>query len=418
MSFNPLKEQGIPIEKQLTNWSELNVKPYNKNQVHPYTRTRIIFMNGIEVEAALFKHQFARHTVDPELKKQIALTRRVEQQQQKTVNWLIPGDESGLEVTIGYEQVAVDLTAFLAQTEPDPYVKAALDFALLEDFDHLYRYANLLAMTNGKEPAEITGPYTEITVGRPTILEHRHPFDDVRNHYDAKTADPLTKLHVETIVAAEQQTMNFYMNVGNRPEQMIGRGLYLEIGQIEEQHVTHYESLADPRATWFEMLALKEYNECWLYYSLMQEEPDSYVRGIWERHLGMEVEHFKTACDLMQKYENRDPAEMFPASLPDPLSFRSNVDYVRKVLAEQVDLQANGTEFVTTAELPQGSRYFMYQDVFNAGGAPSEQVIEQMIQKKGQEYRQELKGAHPVERFRMKGRPMPEGAVEREETRI
>lgn len=86
MSFNPLKEKGIPIEKQIRNWSALNVTPYHKKEVHPYTRTRIIFMNGIEVEGAMFSHQFARHTSDPDLKKKLALSRRVEQQQQKAVN--------------------------------------------------------------------------------------------------------------------------------------------------------------------------------------------------------------------------------------------------------------------------------------------------------------------------------------------
>jgi hypothetical protein len=52
MSFNPFKERGIPVEKQLRNWAELNVKPYNKGDTHPYTKARIILMNGIEVEGA------------------------------------------------------------------------------------------------------------------------------------------------------------------------------------------------------------------------------------------------------------------------------------------------------------------------------------------------------------------------------
>lgn len=84
-----------------------------------------------------------------------------------------------LEVTIGYEQVAVDLTAILARTEPDKYVKAALDLALLEDFDHLYRYANLIDLVQGKRAEEITGSFTEITVGRPTVAEHHHPKDEI-----------------------------------------------------------------------------------------------------------------------------------------------------------------------------------------------------------------------------------------------
>ena len=116
MSFNPLQEKGIPLEKQVRNWSELNVPPYDKNQVDPYTQCRVITMNGIEVEGALFSHQFARHTTDLELKRQLAMVRRIEQQQQKAINWLTPGEASPLEVTIGYEQVAVDLTAWVAQS--------------------------------------------------------------------------------------------------------------------------------------------------------------------------------------------------------------------------------------------------------------------------------------------------------------
>ncbi|RJQ58191.1 MAG: hypothetical protein C4530_11040 [Desulfobacteraceae bacterium] len=401
MGFNPLEEKGIPIEKQLRNWSELNVKPYDKKKVHPYSRTRGILMNGIEVEGAIFSHQFARHTDDMDLKQKLAMTRRIEQQQQKAINWMIPGDESVLEVTIGYEQVAVDLTAFLARTEPDPYVKAALDFALLEDFDHLYRYANLLDLVQGKEAGEITGKYTEITVGRPTGVEHRHPFDDVRKHYDAKSADFLTKLHVLTIVAGEQQTMNFYMNVGNRSEDTIGRGLYLEIGQIEEQHVTHYESLADPRTTFFEQLVLHEYNECWLYHSYVEEEPDPRARKLWEQHLDMEIEHLRIACDLMKQKGRKDPEEMLPKEMPPPLKFESNIEYVREIMAEQTDFNAKETEFIPGDRMPKDSNYEKYQKAVNAGGVPSEQVIDAHVKEKGKEYRQEIKGAHPVKRFRM-----------------
>ncbi len=39
-----------------------------------------------------------------------------EQQQQKILTHLKPADESALEHTIGYEQLAVDLTAHLAKT--------------------------------------------------------------------------------------------------------------------------------------------------------------------------------------------------------------------------------------------------------------------------------------------------------------
>ena len=400
MSFNPFKEKGIPIENQVTNWSNLNSKPFNKNEVHPYTRCRGILMNGIEVEAAIFLHQFARHTNDPDVKKDLALTRRVEQQQQKAINWLIPGDQSVLETTIGYEQVAVDLTAWMCQNEPDPYVKQVFDFGLLEDFDHLYRYANLLEMKQGIKAEKLVGKYTEIMPGRPTAEEHRHPYDDVRKPGDKKKMSPQTLMNVLTLVAGEQQTMNFYMNVGNTLEDMIGRGLYLEIGMVEEQHVTQYESLLDPKASWFEMLVMHEYNECYLYHSFMEQEVDPAAKQLWQTCLGMELTHFKMACDLLKKYEKMDAQEMLPAAFPKPIVFQSNVDYVRQVLANQVELTAQGTDFVPKTKLAKDSKYPQYQKTVNTGGAPSDQVIMEHVKKQGKDYRYLLKGEHPVERLR------------------
>ncbi|KJS28755.1 MAG: hypothetical protein VR64_23260 [Desulfatitalea sp. BRH_c12] len=399
MAFNPLKEKGIPVEKQLKDWSTLNVKPYDKNDVNPYTRCRIIIMNGAEVEGAFFSHQFARHCDDIELKRTLAMARRVEQQQQKRINWLIPANESPLEVTIGYEQVAVDLTAALAQNEPDPVVKAALDFALLEDFDHLYRYADLLEMTQGIKAENIVGKMTEITVGRPTVSEHRHPFDEIRPNYSAEKADILTKLHVMIIVAAEQQTMNFYMNVGNRAETDIGRGLYQEIGMVEEQHVTHYESLADPTMSWFMRDVMHQYTECYLYHSFMQQEADDRIRKIWEEHLDMEIGQLKASCEMMKKHEKRDAAEFLPAAMPKPLIMESNIDYVRKIMAEQTDFNAKGTEYVPGEQIPSDYRYFDHQKMVNGSWVPSQDIIRQYIEKNGKDYRLEIKGPHPVKRF-------------------
>ncbi|MCK9875195.1 hypothetical protein MXD59_05260, partial [Frankia sp. Ag45/Mut15] len=103
MGFNPLIEKGIPLDDQVRTWSELNTVPYGKNDIHPYTRCRVIAMNGAGFEAVAFSHQFNRHTDVPELKAALAQTRAIEQQQQRAVNWLIPGEESTLEVTLGYQ---------------------------------------------------------------------------------------------------------------------------------------------------------------------------------------------------------------------------------------------------------------------------------------------------------------------------
>lgn len=401
MSINPFKERGIAIEEQLRPWSELNVKPYNKNEVHPYTRARIILMNGIEVEGAIFSHQFQRNLADPELKKQLAMTRRVEQQQQKAINWLSPGDETALETTIGYEQVAVDLTAFLAANVTDKYVKQIFDFGLLEDFDHLYRYSNLLQMTQGVKAERLVGSFTEITPGRPTIKEHRHPFDDVRKPTDRKKSDPLTKLYILTLLAGEQQTMNFYMNVGNSIKEEVGRGLYQEIGMIEEQHVTQYGSLLDPNTPWIENALLHEYNECWLYWSFMNEETDQRIKQIWELHLNMELSHLQAIGKIAEKM-GIDVEQVVPKTFPKPLQFSSQIDYVRQILATQTDFNAFETEIGPADKLPENPRYSDCQEMLNHGKVPSEEVINMNRKVSGQEYRYELAGEHPVKELRRK----------------
>jgi hypothetical protein len=208
-----------------------------------------------------------------------------------------------------------------------------------------------------------------------------------------------------TIISGEQQTMNFYMNVGNRADSHIGRGLYAEIGQIEEQHVTHYESLADPNTSWFEQWVLHEYNECYLYYSDMVTEPDSQVKEYWQSHLEDELEHLRIACDLMKQYEKKDPEEMYPDRLPELTIFQENKDYVREILAAQVDYNAVETEYVEHME-PENPRYNMYQKAVNLGGAPSQQVIEENIRKNGRDYRLETEGPHPVERYRNREKAM------------
>ena len=167
--MNPFKNLPKDSKINYSNWNSIAAKPYDKNSTGPYTKTRIILMNGTEFESNWFLHQFNRHCTNNELRRVLAGVRRQEQQQQKRIAGLKPIDETILETTIGYEQLAVDLTAELAKKEPNPFVKAQLDFALLEDFDHLYRYANLLDMEEGVHAERLVGGYTEITPARPTI---------------------------------------------------------------------------------------------------------------------------------------------------------------------------------------------------------------------------------------------------------
>src|SRR5690606_25022824 len=126
--------------------------------------------------------------VNPHLRQELARIRRIEHHQQTLVNWLNPADQSVLETTIGFEQVAIEVTAAVAKAEPDPYQAQTYRFGLLEDFDHMYRYAALMDRVEGKDANTIVQSYSDILPGRPTSLEHRHPDDDLRTSYDKDKA--------------------------------------------------------------------------------------------------------------------------------------------------------------------------------------------------------------------------------------
>lgn len=148
--------------------------------------------------------------------------------------------------------------------------------------------------------------------GRPTISHHIHPYDNFKTHIDSASASPITKLNVSITTAAEQQTMNYYMNIAKFYTSDIGRRLYQEIGLVEEEHVTQYGSLLDPTMTWLENLLCHEYTECYLYYSCFEYETDSQIKKIWEHHFIQEVAHLHKAVELLQKYENKDWNEIIP----------------------------------------------------------------------------------------------------------
>jgi hypothetical protein len=355
-------------------------------------------MNGIEVEALMFSHHFSRVCADRKVKEQLAQVRYIEQQQQKVVNWLLPGTASVLETTLGYEQVAVDLTAWVARAEPDEYLKQAYQFGVLEDFDHLYRYANLYEMIEHRKAEKVVDQLTEVMPGRPTKVEHRHPIDNLRDPYDKFATQPLSKLHALTIMSSEQQTMNFYANVGPLYMEPIARQLYQEIGLIEEEHVTHYESLMDPNETWFERLLLHEYNEVYLYHSFMQQETDAKVKAVWELHLNMELEQLRIATDLFRQHDDRDPEEIVPPELPNSLTFEPNKAYLRELLATQMDLTTLGAGYVREAH----ERFEALQAQIHGGEEPpTERVIDMHREMFGTEYRLETEGPHPDPRLRL-----------------
>lgn len=374
MALDIFEERGVPLDKQVFTWRELVNPPYSKLNDDAFTRVRVIFMNGIASDALRFCHVAAR--MNRELQGYLARVRRIGQHQQTLVNWLNPPDQSPLETTIGYEQVAIEVTASLAQNEPDPYLAQVYRFGLLEDFDHMYRFSALLDRVEGKDANNLLQSYTDIRPGRPTKVEHRHPADDLRDHYDRTTAAPLTKLNAATLVAAEFQTHDYYMTIGPMFADPVARGLYAEIASIEEQHVTQYESIIDPRETWLEKWLLHEAMQAYNYWSCLGQESNAAIKAVWERFLGYELGQLHFVMDLIKQIENRDPAELLPRTLPDPVKFESQRGFVRETLEREVNLRASGPRFIDAADEAAGSPSVLYRDQLNRDGSPSEIVAD------------------------------------------
>lgn len=382
MSIDFFKDRGTPLNKQLFTWKDLVQKPISKLNDDAFTRIRVILMNGIELEANRFSHACAR--MNKELQLPLAKIRRVEQHQATLINWLLGADHSPLETTIGYEQVAIEVTAAVAQKEPDKYLAQVYRYGLLEDFDHMYRYSALLDRLEGKDANAILQSYTDVIPGRPTIVEHRDPEDELRHHYDRTKADVLTKFHALTIMSGEQQTHNYYMNIGPLFSDPTARQLYAEIASIEEQHVTQYESIIDPNETWMEKWLMHEANEVYNYYSCMSYESNPRIKAIWERFLEYELGQLQAVMELFKQVERRDPAEILPQKIPDPIEYKSQREFIRGVLEEEVDFRAVGKEFVSDPS-KESEATLAYRKQMNSEGSPTELVTSGYVYKPGTE---------------------------------
>jgi hypothetical protein len=370
MTIDLLRDRGTPLSQQRMSWKDMVGKPISKLDDDAFTRVRIILMNGLELDSLRTKQAALRMNRDARVP--LAQLMRVEQHQATTINWLIGADHSPIETTIGYEQTAIEVTASVAQLEPDPYLASGYRYALLEDFDHLYRYSALLDRLEGKDANNIIQGYTDIVPARPTIMHHRAPEHDLLNPY-APDAPLATKLHAITLTGGEYQTHDYYMNIGPIFADPLARQLYAEIASVESQHITHYGSMLNPEESILEKLLLSEACEVWNYAGCLAQETNPRVKAIWEKFLDYELGHFQVALQLFKDTERRDPETVLGnGKLPQFIKYESHREFVRKTIASEVTLRKNGTEFVE--ETAEGPSSIEYRDAVNAGGSPSTAV--------------------------------------------
>lgn len=92
--MNPFEQKPSRKAGAFQSWKSLYPKAYCKDETDAYTKVRIILMTGAEYEAVWFGHQFHRHCTDNDLRRELAVVRRQEQQQQHQLAYLKPADET------------------------------------------------------------------------------------------------------------------------------------------------------------------------------------------------------------------------------------------------------------------------------------------------------------------------------------
>lgn len=372
MSLDIRRERGTPLERQALDWKDLVRVPYSKLDDEAFTRVRVLLLTAVEAEAVRFQHAAAR--MDRDLQGELARVRRIEHFQHTQLVCLTPPDQSALETALGVEQLLLEVTAELARREPDPGLAKVQRFGLLEHLDHLFRYAALHDRLEGQDANDILQSETDITPGRPTPAQHRHPLDDLRHPYDRRTAAPASRLHAYTLLSMEHLSLDSSVALGPQLADPVARQLCAELAAVEEQHVTQAESVIDADETWLEKWLLHEGMEVWCAHSCAVSESNPRLRALWERRVEEELGHLHFVADLFQRHENRDAFEVLPETLPAPLRIEEHRSYLRKVLQEEHDLRPHGEDLRSLSQSGDSARSVAVRERLNQQGSPSDAV--------------------------------------------
>jgi hypothetical protein len=342
--FNPLDHSGIPLERQTRDRRELNVTPIDPEDVESSTRCRVIVMTGIENQAVRLDRHISRVDTDPELLASAEQLRSAEARQRRALAGLLPQPGSILEAALSYERAAVDLDSWLARMEPDPQRRQVYECDALEDFDHVYRYAEVLDLVRPRRAERLVDEVNDVLPDRADAEQAGHRYDEM------SAPAQMSKLNALTMLAIEQWMTEFYNTSDVGLVDPPARPVYREVRRVELEQVARHQALVDPATRW-ERLVLREYNECHLYYSFLQQESDLRVRALWDLHLQMELGQLRLACDLLRRFGGREPEEIVGTGLPEPLGFEGNREFLRRLLATHLDPDTLGASSIR--DLPE-----------------------------------------------------------------
>ena len=158
----------------------------------------------------------------------------------------------------------------------------------------------------------------------------------------------------------------------------------------------------DVTCTWYENLLMHQYIECYLYWSCMETEVCPQIKKNWERLLQMEISHLHEAAMLLQKEEGKQWQQVVgEGTFPAPLKLESNIDHVRQVLKDTVQLTACRESYAFVEKMEHGTDFFRYQDMVNSSpdSVASHTVIDRRIRMYGQDHRFQ-QDEHPIPTLR------------------
>ncbi len=302
-----------------------------------------------------------------------------------------------VEEAIRLEQLEADLTAALRAMPGTRAVRPALDFALPEEADQLYRFANLLDAEQDAPAERVTGGRTEITPGRPCIAAHRHPCDSAFPPLDFDTAPRAALLAVALMAPLQRHVASLYLQRAGETADADVRALFAEMALIEEQHAAQYESLWDPRRTPLENLPLRAEALCYAYESLGAAETDGTLRALWRQNLSEARRDLDALGGLLRACAGIEPDPRTEA-FPPPFLFGDTSALVRALMPQQVTLTMLEDSLVPSGLLPADCRYFAWQRALNGSGesTPSHRAVRRYAARYGTDYRFE-RGANPIE---------------------
>ena len=342
--------------------------------------------------AALLERCAAAHAVENapvELRPKLAWLRRRSLERSLRLAARLPACPP-VEEAVRLDQLEADLTAALRAVPGTGAIRPALDFALLEETDQLYRFANLLDAEQDAPAESVTGGRTEITPGRPCIAAHRHPLDSAFRPLDFDGAPRAALLAVALLAPLERHVSSLYARRAGEAADGGARALFAEMALIEEQHASQYESLWDPRRAALQNLPLRAAALRYAYISLEAMETSETLRALWRDHLA------ETAKDLeaLRALAGGDPDEDFPP----PFLFGDASALARELMPRQVTLTMLEDSLVPSGLLPADCRYFAWQRALNGDGeaTPSHRVVRRYAGRYGTDYRFE-RTPNPIE---------------------